>query len=73
VLIAVKPILMAMLGGAGTVAGPVLGAAVFFGFEQTVWAHFLSIHSGVLGVLVVALALFLPRGLLRWKRAGKAA
>jgi branched-chain amino acid transport system permease protein len=71
VLLAVKPILMAMLGGAGTVGGPVLGAAVFFIFEQTVWANFLSVHSGVLGLLVVALALFLPHGLLRWMRRGR--
>jgi len=73
VLLAVKPILMAMLGGAGTVGGPVVGAAVFFLLEQTVWATFLSVHSGVLGILVVALALFLPQGLLRWMYRGKVA
>jgi branched-chain amino acid transport system permease protein len=60
----VEPIIMAMLGGAGTVAGPVLGAVMFEALEQTVWAHLVSVHQAVLGVLVVGLALWLPRGLL---------
>ncbi len=64
ILIAVQPIIMAMLGGVGTVAGPVLGAVLYLTLEQTVWANFLSIHSAVLGALVVALAVFMPQGLL---------
>ena len=64
ILIAVQPIIMAMLGGVGTVAGPVIGAVLYLTLEQTVWANFLSVHSAVLGAVVVALALFLPRGLL---------
>jgi branched-chain amino acid transport system permease protein len=65
----VEPIIMAMLGGVGSVAGPVLGAVLFLTLEQTVWAHLVSIHQAVLGVLIVALALCLPRGLLgRFRR-----
>jgi branched-chain amino acid transport system permease protein len=68
VLISIKAIIMAMLGGAGTVAGPVLGAALFLGLEETVWRNLVSIHAGVLGLLVVLLALFVPRGVLgRWR------
>jgi branched-chain amino acid transport system permease protein len=63
ILLSVKPIIMAMLGGAGTVAGPIVGAALFMILEQTVWANFLSVHSAILGALVVAIAMFLPRGL----------
>ena len=63
-VLTVEPIIMAMLGGVGTVAGPVLGAALFLVLEQTVWASFLSIHAAVLGGVVVALALFLPEGVL---------
>jgi len=69
VLLTVEPIIMAMLGGAGTVAGPVLGAGLFLALEQTVWANFLSVHAAVLGALVVVLAIVLPEGLLgRWQR-----
>ena len=63
-LLTVEPIIMAMLGGVGTVAGPVLGAGLFLVLEQTVWASFLSVHAAVLGIAVVVLALFLPDGVL---------
>ena len=59
---------MALLGGAGTVGGPVLGALLYEVLEQAVWARFNAIHAGVLGLSVVLLALFLPRGLLGLRR-----
>lgn len=64
VLLAVKPIVMALLGGLGSPAGAVLGAFVFLGIEELVWRNFLQIHSGVLGLLVVLLLLFLPNGIM---------
>jgi branched-chain amino acid transport system permease protein len=69
ILLTVEPIIMAMLGGPGTVAGPLLGAVVFIVLEQTVWANFVALHAAVLGVLVIVLAMALPEGLLgRWRR-----
>jgi len=64
VLTSVKPIVMALLGGAGTVFGPVLGAAVFLVTEELVWRNFLDIHAAVLGLIIVVLIFFLPRGIL---------
>ncbi len=63
VLFAVKPIVMALLGGLGSTAGAVLGAFAFLAIEETVWRNSLSIHTGLLGLLVVVLLLFLPQGL----------
>ncbi len=63
VLIAVKPIIMVLLGGIGTVLGPVIGAAIFLLFEEVVWRNFLTLHEGLLGVIVVLLVLFLPKGI----------
>ena len=63
-VLTVEPIIMAMLGGVGTVFGPVLGAALFLLLEQAVWASFLSVHAAVLGAAVVVLAIFLPDGVL---------
>lgn len=73
VLLSVKPIVMAMLGGVGTVLGPVLGALVYLAVEEVVTRTLLSWNAGVLGLLVAGLALFLPRGLasLRWRRVGR--
>jgi branched-chain amino acid transport system permease protein len=64
VLLSVKPIVMALLGGVGTVLGPVLGAGVFLVTEELVWRNFLDIHAGVLGLIIVVLIFFLPRGIL---------
>jgi branched-chain amino acid transport system permease protein len=64
VLISVKPIVMVLLGGAGTLIGPVIGAAVFLFLEELVWRNFLTFHAGVLGLVVIFLVLFLPTGLL---------
>jgi len=65
VLFSIKPIIMALLGGAGTVAGPIVGAFIFQAMEELVWRNFLSVHLGLLGLIVVLLILFLPQGLLR--------
>lgn len=71
ILFAVKPIVMALLGGLGSPVGALLGAFAFLGVEELVWRNYLQIHSGVLGFLVVVLLLFLPNGLMsmsqRWR------
>jgi branched-chain amino acid transport system permease protein len=64
VLLSVKPIIMALLGGAGTVLGPVYGACFFLAVEELVWRNLLEFHAGLLGIVVVCLVLFLPMGLL---------
>ncbi|WP_207482752.1 branched-chain amino acid ABC transporter permease [Arenibaculum pallidiluteum] len=63
VLLSVKPIIMALLGGVGTVAGPVFGAAAFLALEELFWRNLLELHEGALGLLVVLLVLFLPGGI----------
>lgn len=65
VLISVKPIVMVLLGGAGTVYGPLLGAGLFVLLEEVVWRNFLTIHTGILGLVIVLLILFLPQGVAR--------
>jgi branched-chain amino acid transport system permease protein len=64
VLISIKPIVMVLLGGAGTLVGPVIGAGLFLFLEELVWRNFLTFHAGLLGLMVVFLVLFLPTGLL---------
>ena len=41
-----------------------IGAFVYLGLEEVVWRNYIQIHSGVLGVLIVLLLLFLPHGLM---------
>jgi len=63
ILYSVKPIVMALMGGLGSPFGVVCGAFLYLGLEEVVWRNYIQIHSGVLGVLIVMLLLFLPRGL----------
>lgn len=55
---------MVLLGGAGTIFGPAIGAAVFLVMEEVVWRNFLAIHAAVLGLIIVALIFFMPNGIL---------
>jgi branched-chain amino acid transport system permease protein len=64
ILYSVKPIVMALMGGLGSPLGVVCGAFLYLGLEEVVWRNYIQIHSGVLGVLIVTLLLFLPRGLI---------
>jgi len=65
ILMSIKVPVMCLLGGAGTVLGPVVGAATFMILEEVLWANFLDYNRAILGVVTVALILFLPGGLLR--------
>src|SRR5262249_23492855 len=60
----VFPIVMALLGGVGTVAGPLLGAGVLTPINETLWNHFPAIHTLFFGLAIVLIVIFLPRGLL---------
>jgi branched-chain amino acid transport system permease protein len=75
VLYSVKPIVMALMGGLGSPLGVVSGAFIYLGLEEVVWRNYIQIHSGVLGVLIVMLLLFLPHGVISlrpgmfWRKA----
>lgn len=59
---------MVMLGGMGTIFGPLIGGVFYVVLREFVWAYFINWHSGILGVIVVAVIYFLPAGVvgLRW-------
>ena len=61
-------VLMAILGGKGTLWGPVLGAAVFHLTQELFWTYLLGWQRVALGLLIVVIVLFFPRGLLGWAR-----
>lgn len=71
ILLTVKVPVMVLLGGAGSVLGPLIGSCALVLLEETVWARFLDYHQAILGAIIVALIFFLPGGLLglrlRWR------
>lgn len=60
----VELVMMAMLGGLGTVAGPVIGAASIYWLRDVVWANFLDFHLIVQGLLLIIIVLFVPEGIM---------
>jgi branched-chain amino acid transport system permease protein len=64
VLLSVKPLVMVLLGGLGTIFGPAIGAVVLLTLEEVVWRNLLTVHAAALGLMIVALVLFLPNGIL---------
>lgn len=57
-------IVYSLLGGMGTLFGPVLGALVMVVLTQVVLGQLLNIHMFITGAILVALVLLAPRGLL---------
>jgi branched-chain amino acid transport system permease protein len=55
-------IVMALIGGIGTLWGPLVGAFIFEIFSELVWSRFLTFHSAALGVLMILIILLLPKG-----------
>ena len=64
ILLTIKVPVMVLLGGAGTLFGPLIGVLAFQILEERIWSNFLQIHSGVLGLVIVVLVFCLPGGLL---------
>jgi len=62
-------VLMAILGGKGTLWGPVIGAAVFHITQEVFWTYLLGWQRVALGLLIVVIVVFFPQGILGWARA----
>jgi branched-chain amino acid transport system permease protein len=56
-------VLMAVIGGVGTILGPVLGAVVFVLVRQFLLASYPQLYLGLYGGLLVLIILFEPLGL----------
>ncbi|MCP4330730.1 MAG: branched-chain amino acid ABC transporter permease [Alphaproteobacteria bacterium] len=61
-------VLMAILGGKGTLWGPVIGAAIFLLVQELTWTHLLGWQRVALGGFIVAIVIFFPEGVLGWAR-----
>ncbi|BDG05493.1 branched-chain amino acid ABC transporter permease [Anaeromyxobacter oryzae] len=56
-------VLMCVIGGVGTVLGPVLGAIVFVLLRQFLLASYPQLYLGLYGLLLILIILFEPLGL----------
>ncbi|MBS1269402.1 MAG: hypothetical protein MAG794_00353 [Gammaproteobacteria bacterium] len=61
-------IAMAILGGKGTLWGPVIGAVIFHITQELFWTYLLGWQRVALGLLIVVIVVFFPSGILGWLR-----
>jgi branched-chain amino acid transport system permease protein len=61
--ISVQIAIITMLGGAGTLLGPIVGAAVLLWSQEKFKNQFQESHLLIYGVLIVLVVLFLPEGI----------
>src|SRR5262249_10216523 len=59
-------VLMAILGGRGSLWGPVIGAALFHAIRELLWTYLFGWQNVAMGVLIVVVVVFFPRGVVGW-------
>lgn len=75
-LYSTKAIIFAAFGGFGTAIGPVVGAIAMYSIDNWIWERFPSLNNLALGVVIVALMVFFPKGIVgtitkRWQSLRK--
>lgn len=66
--IGVWMILMAILGGKGTIWGPIIGAIIFQFTKELFWTYLLGWQRVALGALIVLIVVFFPKGIIGYLR-----
>jgi branched-chain amino acid transport system permease protein len=72
-LFTAKAIVYSMFGGIGTISGPVIGTILMYGLDDYIWGWFPLLNLLVLGLMIIFLILFLPKGIMgtlkyKWPR-----
>ena len=64
VMIAVNTIVIMLIGGAGSILGPIIGAFIVELFAEVAWSAFLEYHLAVLGIIIIIIVIFVPKGMI---------
>lgn len=62
----IVPIVMVLLGGPGTVIGPIIGAIVLTLVEELLWSHFTQAYMIIYGIIMILLVMLMPGGVIEW-------
>jgi branched-chain amino acid transport system permease protein len=63
---------MIIVGGMGTVLGPVAGAFLLQTVSRYFWSRYMTLHLGILGAIIIFAVLCIPNGILRVRWRGLA-
>lgn len=67
----IVPIVMVLLGGPGSVWGPVIGAIILTFVEEFLWSHFTQAYMMIYGLVMILLVLLMPGGIVNWLKDRK--
>jgi branched-chain amino acid transport system permease protein len=67
-LVSGETVIYNVMGGIGTLVGPIVGAAVFLLLRETFSRFFTEFYLIPLGVIFIAMVIFMPQGLLGFAR-----
>ncbi len=59
-------VVMSLLGGKGTLWGPVIGATIFHVIKEVTWTYMLGWQWVALGVLIIVNVVFFQQGIMGW-------
>ena len=59
----IDAIMGTLLGGLGTVIGPIVGSVGLYWLREVLWTNLLDYHLVAQGVLLILIVLFLPKGI----------
>ncbi|MGH8681813.1 MAG: branched-chain amino acid ABC transporter permease [Burkholderiales bacterium] len=60
---------MTLLGGKGTLWGPVIGATLFYTLREVTWTYLLGWQYVALGALIIVNVVYFQQGILGWLKA----
>lgn len=59
-------VVMPLLGGKGTLWGPVVGAVIFHSFKEVTWTYLLGWQWVALGALIILIVVYFQDGIMGW-------
>lgn len=69
--ITVLMVIMVVIGGAGTVLGPLLGAVALMFLSEFLRQNFTDLHTFILGAIIIVAVILLPQGAVNYVREAR--
>jgi branched-chain amino acid transport system permease protein len=69
--ITVLMVVMVVIGGSGTVLGPLIGAVVLQFLSEYLRVNFTDLHTFILGTIIIIAVVFLPQGFVNYLREAR--
>jgi branched-chain amino acid transport system permease protein len=64
----IEQFVIMMIGGPGTVLGPLVGSFIYFAIKDALIVRYPHLHLVFFGIIIVLIVLFLPAGLVGYLR-----